>query len=36
MRERTQMLGGTFRVESAPGRGTTVEVSWPLAEERAA
>jgi PAS domain S-box-containing protein len=30
MRERTELSGGTFRVESAPGRGTTVRASWPI------
>ena len=29
MRERAQALGGTFRVSSAPGRGTEVEVLLP-------
>ena len=33
MRERAELLGGSFRVESAPGRGTTVRVCWPLAEQ---
>ena len=32
MRERTAALGGTFRVESAVGRGTRVYVVIPLAE----
>jgi signal transduction histidine kinase len=36
MRERAQMLGGTFALDSSPGRGTVVEVSWPLVEARAA
>jgi signal transduction histidine kinase len=36
MRERAQMLGGTFELDSAPGRGAVVEVSWPLVEARAA
>ena len=31
MRERTALVGGTFAIESAPGRGTTVKLSWPLA-----
>jgi signal transduction histidine kinase len=35
MRERAELLGGDFRVRSAAGRGTTVEVSWPLAGEMA-
>jgi signal transduction histidine kinase len=29
MRERAERLGGRFRIESAPGRGTTVEVALP-------
>ena len=32
MRERAQLLGGSFRLDSAPGRGATVEVRWPLGE----
>ncbi len=31
MRERVSMLGGTFSVTSAPGEGTTVRVSAPIA-----
>jgi signal transduction histidine kinase len=30
MRERTLALGGTFRIESQPGAGTTVEVILPV------
>lgn len=30
MRERTQLLGGQFQLESTPGEGTLVEVSIPL------
>jgi signal transduction histidine kinase len=30
MRERAEMLGGSLRVDSSPGDGTTVEVSVPL------
>jgi signal transduction histidine kinase len=30
MRERAELLGGAFHVESAPGGGTTVRVCWPL------
>jgi PAS domain S-box-containing protein len=30
MRERVEMVGGTFGVESAPGRGTTVRVELPF------
>jgi len=29
MKERTQLTGGTFAVESAPGAGTLVRASWP-------
>lgn len=32
MRERAELLGGSFRVDSAPGRGTTVEIRWPMSE----
>jgi signal transduction histidine kinase len=31
MRERVEMVGGTFCVESAPGMGTTVRVEFPFA-----
>jgi PAS domain S-box-containing protein len=30
MRERVEQLGGTFEVESAPGRGTTLRATLPL------
>lgn len=30
MRERVQMVGGRFEVESAPGRGTTIRAQIPL------
>jgi signal transduction histidine kinase len=30
MRERLEMVGGTFHVESAPGQGTTIEAQMPL------
>jgi signal transduction histidine kinase len=33
MAERAAALGGTFAVESAPGRGTTVIVTIPVADE---
>jgi signal transduction histidine kinase len=33
IRERAELLGGNCRVESAPGRGATVRVCWPLAWE---
>jgi signal transduction histidine kinase len=32
MRERTALAGGTFEIRSAPGEGTTVQLSWPLSE----
>jgi signal transduction histidine kinase len=34
MRERVEMVGGTFCVESAPGHGTTVRVEIPFANVR--
>jgi signal transduction histidine kinase len=30
MRERVRSLGGTFRIESQPGQGTTIEADLPL------
>jgi signal transduction histidine kinase len=30
MRERTELSGGAFTIESTPGKGTTVRASWPL------
>jgi signal transduction histidine kinase len=30
MRERTELSGGSFAIESAEGEGTTVRASWPL------
>jgi signal transduction histidine kinase len=30
MRERVEMVGGTFSVESAPGKGTTVHAQIPF------
>jgi len=30
MRERASFSGGTYRIDSAPGRGTRIEVSWSL------
>jgi signal transduction histidine kinase len=32
MRERAELLGGTFAVRTAPGAGTTVRACWPLVE----
>lgn len=31
MRERAQVAGGTFKVESSPGNGTTITVDFPFA-----
>ena len=36
MKERVEMAGGTFRVESAPGKSTTVRVEIPAANGEAA
>ncbi len=33
MRERAELLDGSFRIESAPGSGTSIEVRVPLANE---
>jgi two-component system, chemotaxis family, CheB/CheR fusion protein len=30
MRERTELSGGTFTIESTKGKGTTIRASWPL------
>jgi len=30
MRERTELSGGSFAIESAEGKGTTIRASWPL------
>ena len=30
MRERTELSGGTFLIESIQGKGTTLRASWPL------
>ncbi len=34
MRERVEMVGGKFAVESAPGKGTTIEAQIPLGKVR--
>jgi PAS domain S-box-containing protein len=34
MRERVEMIGGTFGIESAPGQGTTIQVEIPAAKMR--
>ena len=33
MRERLEMVGGRFEIESAPGRGTTVTAEMPLGKD---
>jgi signal transduction histidine kinase len=30
MRERAELLGGTFEIQSHPGDGTVIHASWPL------
>ena len=30
MRERAELSGGTFSIDSAPGKGTRVRAAWPL------
>jgi PAS domain S-box-containing protein len=30
MRERTELSGGSFAIESSPGKGTTIKASWPI------
>jgi len=32
IRERAELLGGGFWIEAAPGRGTRVQMHWPLTE----
>jgi signal transduction histidine kinase len=32
MRERTELSGGSFAIESTEGKGTIVRASWPLRE----
>lgn len=34
MQERASLLGGTFEIESEPGRGTAVMVKLPISDER--
>jgi signal transduction histidine kinase len=36
MRERAELLGGQFRLASAPGCGTQVQLCWPLSPQIAA
>ena len=33
MRERTELSGGSFAIESAEGKGTIIRASWPLVKE---
>jgi signal transduction histidine kinase len=33
MKERVNLLGGSFVIESVPGEGTTIRVIIPLSEE---
>jgi PAS domain S-box-containing protein len=33
MRERTEMFGGIFRLDSSPGQGVRLEAVWPLEDE---
>jgi signal transduction histidine kinase len=35
MRQRVALLGGSCRIESAPGQGTVIQVCWPLGDGRA-
>jgi len=30
MRERAELAGGTFSIQSTEGKGTIVRLSWPL------
>jgi PAS domain S-box-containing protein len=30
MKERAQLSGGTFTIHSAPGKGTRIDIGWPL------
>jgi signal transduction histidine kinase len=30
MRERTELSGGTFVIESTAGKGTTIRAEWPI------
>jgi PAS domain S-box-containing protein len=33
MRERAELTGGSFSIESTPGEGTTIRAFWPIAAE---
>jgi signal transduction histidine kinase len=30
MRERTDLSGGSFEIESVPGKGTIIRAQWPI------
>ena len=32
MRERAELLGGSFKLETGPGQGTVLRLRWPLIE----
>ena len=34
MRERLEMVGGRFKVESVPGKGTTITAAVPVEKKR--
>ena len=36
MRERAAAIGALLEIQSAPGKGTTVEMSWPIKAGRTA
>lgn len=36
MRERAELLGGTFEIQSQPGQGTVVHTCWPLTQHEEA
>jgi signal transduction histidine kinase len=33
MKERAELTGGSFAIESTPGEGTTIRASWPIEAE---
>ena len=33
MRERAELTGGSFSIESTPGEGATIRASWPIEAE---
>ena len=34
MKERAELTGGTFSIESTPGEGTTIRACWPIVAEK--